>query len=98
MEAIGFEGNGRTPRFEAFCEKIGSIALNENGETDAQLVPADMPHGARAAVFIPSDFLRKVITCGAQAYLSGKLTAHQPHIGDGDTCYHLIGASYASIY
>lgn len=30
-----FEGNGRTPRFEAFCEKIGAISLNDSGEMDA---------------------------------------------------------------
>jgi hypothetical protein len=34
MEAIGFEGNKGSARFEQFCEKIGAIALKENGETE----------------------------------------------------------------
>jgi len=34
MEVIGFEGKASTPRFEAFCEKIGAIALKDNGESN----------------------------------------------------------------
>lgn len=81
METIGFEGKSSTPRFEAFCDKIGAISLKEDVKSDAPFVQADMPHSGRAAVFIPWEFLLKVISHGADAYIEGKLTAHQSHIG-----------------
>lgn len=59
MEVIGFEGNKGSARFEAFCAKIGAIALSNNGESNFPFTECDNPHGARAAVFIPSHILHE---------------------------------------